>query len=235
MKKLSSLSAFFPAYNEEANVERMVAAFKVVLTQVTEDYEIIIVNDGSKDKTMEIADRMAQEDRRIRAVHHERNQGYGAAIRSGIKACTKEYLFFTDGDNQFDVSQLSLLLPFIPQYDAVIGFRLNRQDNFIRKANAWAWNQLVRLLFGLKVKDIDCAFKLLHRRVFEKIKLESSGAMISTEMLVKIIKKGYRLHEIGVLHSPRLAGKQTGANVRVILRAFKELFRFYEKMREEME
>lgn len=213
----------------------MCSSLRTVLSQIANDYEIIVVNDGSKDKTMEIADRMAQEDRRIRVVHHERNLGYGAAIRSGIEACKKEYLFFTDGDNQFDVSQLSLLLPFIPQYDAVIGFRLNRQDNFIRKANAWAWNQLVRLLFGLKVKDIDCAFKLLHRRVFEKIKLESSGAMISTEMLVKIIKKGYRLHEIGVLHSPRLAGKQTGANLRVILRAFKELFRFYKKMREEME
>lgn len=233
MSRLASLSAFFPAYNEEANVERMCTSLKAVLPQVAEDYEIIIVNDGSKDRTSEIADRLVKEDQKVRVVHHKINQGYGAAIRSGIEACMKEYLFFTDGDNQFDVSQLSLMVPLVSQYDGVIGYRLNRQDNWTRKLNAWAWNRLVRLMFGLKVKDIDCAFKLFHRKVFEKIQFESSGAMISTEMLVKIIKKGYQLHEIGVLHSPRLAGKQTGANLRVILRAFKELFYFYRKLKEE--
>jgi hypothetical protein len=152
-----------------------------------------------------------------------------------VQACKKEYIFFTDGDNQFDVSQLSQFVPFISRYGAVIGFRLNRQDSWIRKVNAWAWNRLVRLMFGLKVRDIDCAFKLFHRRVFENIQLESSGATISTEMLVIIVKNGFSLREVGVLHSQRLAGKQTGANLRVILRAFKELFRFYKKMKEEME
>jgi glycosyltransferase involved in cell wall biosynthesis len=159
--------------------------------------------------------------------------GYGAAVRSGISACKKEYVFFTDGDNQFDVSQLSLFVPLISQYDGVIGFRLNRQDSFVRKTNAWAWNRLVQWMFGLRAKDIDCAFKLFHRKVFERVQLESSGAMISTEMLVKMKKNKYRLHEIGVLHSPRLAGKQTGANLRVIFKAFNELYRFYLKMREE--
>jgi len=231
---IRSLSAFFPAYNEEENVERMCNALRIVLPNVAEDFEIIVVNDGSSDKTGEIADRLAAEDGKVRVVHHERNLGYGVAIRSGINACKKEYLFFTDGDNQFDVSQLSLFVPYVFKYDGIIGFRLNRQDNFVRKANAWAWNRLVQGMFGLKAKDIDCAFKLFHRKVFEQVQLESSGAMISTEMLVKIKKKRYRLHEIGVLHSPRLAGKQTGANLRVILRAFKELYRFYLKMRKEM-
>ena len=230
MENLKSLSVFFPAYNEEGNVERMVQNFNAVLPQVAGDYEIIIVNDGSKDRTGEIADRLAKEDVRVRAVHHEKNQGYGAAVQSGIKACTREYLFFTDGDGQFDVSQLSTLVPLITGYDGVIGFRLNRQDPWIRKLNAWAWNRLVRLMFGLKVKDIDCAFKLFRRKVFEEIELESSGAMISTEMLVKIKDKGYRLQEVGVRHSPRLAGKQTGANLGVVLRAFKELLRFYKKV-----
>jgi glycosyltransferase involved in cell wall biosynthesis len=232
LDKLKSISAFFPAYNEEANVDRMIDAFRSVLPQVAEDYEIIIVNDGSKDRTREIADRLVREDQKVRAVHHETNQGYGAAVRSGIKACIKEYLFFTDGDGQFDVSQLSNLVPLLSGYDGVIGFRLNRQDPWVRKLNAWAWNRLVRLMFGLKVKDIDCAFKLFHRRVFKDIELESSGAMISTEMLVKIKDKGFKLQEMGVLHSPRLAGKQTGANIRVILRAFKELFRFYGRLKE---
>lgn len=232
MEKLKNLSVFFPAYNEEANVERVVLNFNAILPQVADNYEIIIVNDGSKDRTREIADRLVKEDQKVRAVHHDKNQGYGAAVRSGINACTKEYLFFTDGDGQFDVSQLSDLVPLLSGYDGVIGFRLNRQDPWIRKLNAWAWNRLVRLMFGLKVRDIDCAFKLFHRRVFKDIELESSGAMISTEMLVKIKDKGHRLQEVGVLHSPRLAGKQTGANLRVVLKAFKELFRFYGKMRE---
>ena len=233
MTRVGGISAFFPAYNEEGNVERMVDALKAVLPHFADDFEIIVVNDGSNDRTGEIADRLMKEDPKVRAVHHERNQGYGAAIRSGINACKKEYLFFTDGDGQFDISQLSLLIPLISEYDGVIGFRLNRQDPWIRKLNAWAWNRLVTMMFDLKVKDIDCAFKLFHRKVFEQIQLESSGAMISTEMLVKIARGGYRIHEVGVLHSPRLAGRQTGANLRVILRAFKELFCFCRKMREE--
>lgn len=232
MFRLQGLSAFFPAYNEEGNVEKMCSSLKTILPQVAEDYEIIIVNDGSKDRTKEIADRLAQGDDRIWAVHHEKNLGYGAAIRSGIKACRKEYLFFTDGDSQFDVSQLSQFAPLISNHDGVIGFRLNRRDPWVRRLNAWAWNQLVRLLFGLKVKDIDCAFKLFGRKVFEGMELESSGAMISTEMLVKIKKRGFDLIETSVLHSPRLTGRQTGANLRVILRAFKELFRFYRQFKE---
>lgn len=232
MFRLKGLSAFFPAYNEEGNVEKMCSSLKAVLPEVAEDYEIIIVNDGSRDKTKEIADRLAREEESIRAVHHDKNLGYGAAIRSGIKACRKEYLFFTDGDGQFDVSQLSQFLPLISNHDGVIGFRLNRRDPWIRKLNAWAWNQLVRLLFGLKVRDIDCAFKLFDRKVFEGMELESSGAMISTEILVKVQDRGFRLREAGVLHSPRLAGRQTGANPRVILRAFKELFRFYRQFKE---
>jgi glycosyltransferase involved in cell wall biosynthesis len=232
MFRFQGLSAFFPAYNEEGNVEKMCSSLKAILPQVAEDYEIIIMNDGSKDRTKEIADRLAQEDNRIRAVHHEKNLGYGAAIRSGIKACRKEYLFFTDGDSQFDVSQLSQFVPLISNHDGVIGYRLNRRDPWVRRLNAWAWNRLVRLLFGLKMRDIDCAFKLFDRKVFEGMELESSGAMISTEMLVKIKDRGFRLRETGVLHSPRLTGRQTGANPRVILRAFKELFRFYMKFRE---
>ncbi len=230
--RLKEISAFFPAYNEEENVEKMCASLKTILPQVAEDYEIIIVNDGSKDKTKEIADRLSKEDVRIHVVHHERNLGYGAAIRSGIQASRKEYIFFTDGDGQFDVSQLSGFIHLILNYDGVIGYRLNRRDPWVRKFNAWAWNRLVRFLFGLDVKDIDCAFKLFHRKVFDGMSLESSGAMISTEMLVKINEKGYKLLEKGVFHSPRLAGKQSGANPRVILRAFIELFRFYKKFKE---
>jgi len=232
MATLRGLSAFFPAYNEARNVEKMCSSLMTILPQVAEDFEIIIVNDGSKDRTKDIADRLAQEVEPIRTVHHEKNLGYGAAIQSGIKACRKEYLFFTDGDGQFDVSELSQFVPLISKYDGVIGYRLNRQDPLIRKVNAWAWGRLVRLLFGLKVRDIDCAFKVFHRKVFEGMELESSGSMISAEMLIKIKERGFSFLEIGVLHSPRSSGRQTGANPRVILRAFKELFRFYIKFKE---
>lgn len=233
VNRLTSLSAFFPAYNEEENVERMCDSLKVTLAQVADDYEIIIVNDGSKDKTGKIADRLVKDDPRVRVVHHKKNLGYGAAVRSGINACQKEYLFLTDGDNQFDVSQLALVIPFVTQYNVVIGYRLNRQDHWMRKLNAWAWNRIVRLMLGLKVKDIDCAFKLFYRKVFEGLQLDSSGAMISTEILVKIARRGYHFHEVGILHSPRLAGKQTGANLRVVLRALKELFHFYKKIQKD--
>jgi len=231
--KLVGLSAFFPAYNEEGNILSMCSSLTNALPQIADDYEIIVVNDGSKDRTGEFANRLAQNDNRIRVIHHEDNFGYGAAIRSGLCASRMEYIFFTDGDNQFDVSQLSPFVSDIYGFDGVIGFRTNRQDPWVRKLNAWAWNQLVRLLFGLRVKDIDCAFKLFHRRVFKGLQLESSGAMISTEMLVKIKAEGFKLLERGVIHSPRVAGKQTGANLQVILRAFKELFRFYNKFKGE--
>lgn len=231
MVKLQGLSVFLPAYNEEGNVERLCTCLRAILPQVAWDFEIIIVNDGSRDRTREIAERIAQEDDHIRTVHHERNMGYGAAVQSGIRACQKEYLFFTDGDGQFDVSQLPQFVPFCLHYEGVIGYRVNRQDSWVRKLNGWAWNVLVRALFGLKVKDIDCAFKLFHRKVFDGMQLESSGAMISTEMMVKIRARGFRVHEAGVNHLPRLAGKQTGSNPRVILRAFRELFLFYKKMR----
>jgi len=232
MKKLEGLSAFFPAFNEEGNIGKMVDSFGTVLPEVADDFEIIIVNDGSTDKTGEIADRLLKEDPKVRVVHHEQNLGYGTAIRSGLCTSRMEYIFFTDGDSQFDVSQLSSFVSAIYGFDGVIGFRVNRQDPWVRKLNAWAWNRLVRLLFGLRVRDIDCAFKLFRRGVFEDLQLESAGAMISTEMLVKIKNAGFRLREMGVLHSPRMAGKQTGANFQVILRAFKELFRFYGNFKE---
>lgn len=231
MTQLPSLSVFFPAFNEEANVEGMVSNFKNILPQIAKDYEIIIVNDGSRDRTREIAESLVEQNQKVRAVHHEKNLGYGAAIRSGITACRKDFIFFTDGDNQFNLGQLSTFTPLIMGCDCVIGFRINRQDSRIRKMNAWAWNRLVSFLFGLRVKDIDCAFKLFRRQVFDGLPLESSGALISTEMLIKIQERGYRFQEVGVLHSPRLVGKQTGAHPRVILKAFKELFHLYGKLK----
>ena len=158
-------------------------------------------------------------------MHHPTNLGYGAALQSGFKAATKELVFYTDGDGQFDINELPPLLPLIKQYDIVSCYRLNRQDNLIRKLNGWAWTKLVCFLFNMKARDIDCAFKLYKREIFDNIRMSSRGALISAEILARAVRKGYTIAQRPVHHYPRTAGVQTGAKLRVILRAFRELFK----------
>jgi glycosyltransferase involved in cell wall biosynthesis len=158
-------------------------------------------------------------------VHHPTNLGYGAALQSGFKAATKKLVFYTDGDGQFDISEMPLLLPLTERYDIVSCYRLNRQENFIRRFNGWAWTKLVCFLFDIKIRDIDCAFKLYKREIFDNIQMSSLGALISAEVLARAARKGYSITQKGVHHYPRTAGAQTGANLKVILRAFKELFK----------
>jgi glycosyltransferase involved in cell wall biosynthesis len=164
-------------------------------------------------------------------VHHRTNLGYGAALQSGFKAATKELVFYTDGDGQFDINEMPPLLRLMEQYDIVSCYRLNRQDNLIRKINGWCWTKLVCLLFGMKIRDIDCAFKLYKREIFDNIKVVSTGALIDAEILARAVRKGYRVTQQGIHHYPRTAGAQTGANFRVILRAFKELLRLRSQIR----
>jgi glycosyltransferase involved in cell wall biosynthesis len=231
LKNQKSISVFFPCYNEQDNIERLTEQALDVLQKLGLDFEIIIVNDGSSDNTAAVAEKIARRNNKVRLVNHERNSGYGAALQSGFKAATKELVFFTDGDGQFDLGELPPLLPLMEQYDIVCCYRLNRQDNLVRKINGWCWTRLVCLLFGLNVRDVDCAFKLFKRDIFDNIRLSSAGALISTEILARAAGKGYRITEKGVHHYPRKAGKQTGANIRVILRAFKELFLLRKKIR----
>lgn len=226
-----SISVFFPCYNEQENVSRTVNRAVEVLSQTGADFEIIVVDDGSSDSTGRVADQTAERHNNVRVVHHPTNLGYGAALQSGFKAAAKELVFYTDGDGQFDIGELPALLPLMKQYDVVSCYRVNRRDNILRKINGWAWTKLVGLLFGLKIKDIDCAFKLYKREIFDKINLVSTGALIDTEVLARAVRLGYRITQRGVHHYPRTAGRQTGANVRVILRAFKELFRLYRQIR----
>ncbi len=225
MNRLPSLSAFFPAYNEEQNVGAMVARLTEVLPRFTDDHEIIVVNDGSADGTGRVADGLAAADPRVRVVHHPVNRGYGGALKSGFAASRKEYVFFTDGDGQFDVAEIERLLPFVPEHDVVVGYRLERAEGGLRKLNAEMWNRLVRLLFHVPVRDVDCAFKLFKRRVFDRVHLEAEGALISTEMLARSVRAGFRVTEVGVHHFERRHGKPTGANPLVIARAFYELFK----------
>jgi len=226
-----SVSVFFPCYNEQGNVGRTVENALRVLEKLDADFEIIIVDDGSSDETARIADGIAGRDRRVKVVHHPRNLGYGAALRSGFSAATKELVFYTDGDGQFDMNEMPPLLPLMQQWDIVSCYRLNRRDSVIRKINAWAWTKLVCILFGLKIHDVDCAFKLYRREIFDRIKLSSTGALIDAEILARAAGKGYRITQKGVHHYPRTSGVQTGAKPRVILRAFRELFKLHRQIR----
>jgi glycosyltransferase involved in cell wall biosynthesis len=226
-----SISVFFPCYNEQDNVGRTTQRAVEVLEGLGADFEILIVDDGSADQTSVRADAIAVGDSRVRVVHHPQNMGYGAALQSGIRAAKKEFIFFTDGDGQFDIGEIKLLLPLIKQNDLVCGYRLDRKDPFMRKLNGWMWTQLVNLLFGMRIRDIDCAFKLFRAEIFDGMKMSSSGALISAEILARATRRGFRVAEVGVHHYPRTAGKQTGAKLTVIIRAFRELFKLYNRIR----
>jgi glycosyltransferase involved in cell wall biosynthesis len=230
---VESLSIFLPCYNEDENVERTVRASVAALKEVTEDFEVIVVNDGSADRTGAIADRLAAENSHVRVCHHEQNRGYGGALRTGFLAATKRWVGFMDADGQFDIREIKQFLPLTDTADIVNGYRIHRRDPFFRAVNAFLFNRLVRLLFGLKVTDLNCAFKLYHRKVVDAVTphLESNGAFINAEMLIRAQKAGFSIVEVGVHHYPRVAGTQTGAKLRVILRAFKELFGLYRKLR----
>ena len=228
-----SISVFFPCYNEQDNVAQTVNRALAVLEKLGADFEVIIVNDGSSDSTGRIADEIAGQNSRVKVVHHPTNLGYGAALQSGFKTAAKKLVFYTDGDGQFDINEMPPLLPLMMQYDIVSCYRLNRQDNLIRKINGWCWTKLVCLLFGMKIRDVDCAFKLYKREIFDNIELTSTGALIDTEVLARAIRRGYTITQKGVHHYPREAGKQTGANPAVILRAFKELFKLHRRIKSE--
>ena len=219
-----SISVFFPCFNEQDNIEKLVKKTLSVLENVSSDFEILIVNDGSSDDTGARADALAKAHSQVRAIHHETNLGYGAALQSGFREAQKDLIFYTDGDGQFDISELPGLLDLIPDCDIVSCYRLNRQDPLNRKINGWCWTRLVCLVFGLHMRDIDCAFKLYRREVFDNMPLRSTGALIDTEVMARAIRKGCRIKQKGVQHYPRTAGEQTGANLRVVLRAFVELF-----------
>ena len=228
-----SLTIFFPCYNEEANLERVTLAALDVAAEVADDYEVIIVNDGSRDRTAEIADRLASEHEAVRAVHNNPNLGYGGALQRGFREAAKDWVFYTDGDGQFDFKELPRLLPLLETHDIVSCYRLDRKDPLLRKLNAWCWGRLVNLLFGFGLRDVDCAFKIFPRALFDEITMKSTGALIDTEILAKAHFLGYRIAQLGVHHYPRTAGEQTGANMGVIARAFKELFKLRGEIRRE--
>ncbi len=230
-RRLPGLSVFLPCHNEEENVTRVVDNFRSQLDRFALQHEIIIVNDGSRDRTGQLADALAASVPGIKVVHHPVNRGYGGAVISGIRAATLPYVLLCDGDGQFDAGELDHLVPMVPQYDVVVGRRVRRADRLIRRLNGKAWTALVRMLFKIRITDIDCGFKLFKREFIRDLDLRARGAMISTELMVKVAARGARIAEVEVGHLPRLAGEQSGASPKVIIRAFMELFRLYGDLR----
>jgi len=226
--RVARLSYFFPAHNEEANLEGLVEEALATLPSIAETFEIIAVNDGSKDRTREIADRLAAAHPDVvRVVHHDVNRGYGGALRSGFEASRYELLAFTDGDRQFRVADLGRLTARLAQGDhpdVVVGHRIKRADPIIRIVYARTYKLANRIFFGLRVRDVDCACKLFRRPALEGIRVESGGAFFSAELLVKILKANRTIVEVGVPHYARTAGSPTGAKPSVIWRAVKDFW-----------
>ena len=225
-----SISVFFPCFNEQDNITRVVMAALAVLESIQADYEVIVVNDGSRDQTAQRINQLAEDHDCVRVIHHSTNLGYGAALQSGFKAACKELVFYTDGDGQFDISEMPPLLEIIRTCDIVSCYRLDRQDSFMRKLNGWCWTKLVSGVFGLRMRDIDCAFKLYRRVIFDDMTLCSTGALIDTEILARAQRKGCRIEQKGVHHFARRSGDPSGANWRVVIRAFKELFQLRQRI-----
>jgi len=236
MKKIiDEISFFLPAYNLEAQIQKTVeTAFKVV-SKIAKKYEIIVINDGSKDKTGRVLERICSRNKKIKVITHNVNKGYGAALYSGFYNSKYNWIAFTDGDGQFDISELPKLIEIQKKTkaDLVVGYYLKRAVSTSRKLNTWLWQMVVKILFGLKVRDIDCGFKLVSKKVIRTIpKLESErGAFISSELLIKANKYDFKIVETGVHHFPRLEGKGTGADVNVIIQSFVDLFKLWGKIR----
>jgi len=233
MAKVDSLSVFLPAYNEERNIGRTLLSVKNTLLKIADEWELTIINDGSKDKTREIVEDLINEDPRIKIINHDFNRGYGASLRSGFYSAGYPWIIFMDSDGQFDFSEI---MGFIEKQnetgaDLVIGYYKERKVSFFKKITSKIWELLVFVLFGLKVKDIDCGFKLISKKVIEKIpRLESErGAFISSELLIKARKAGFKIVEIPVTHFP--AGRVgTGRKLNVIIQSFVDLIKLWKKL-----
>ena len=232
MKIVDRLSVFLPAYNEEKMLAKTIKTVDVILKKIAGDYEIIIVNDGSKDKTGEIADKLALENKKIKVIHHSPNRGYGAALKSGMYNARFPWIVLVDADGQFDFTEVEKLFKKQKETkaDIVVGYYLKRAVRLYRiLGSKLAWELPIFILTGLKVKDIDCGFKLIKKTVIDEIPhLEAErGPFITTEFLIKAKRAGFKIAEVGVHHYPdETVGGSTGASLKVIISAYKDLFRF---------
>lgn len=228
---LPSLSIFFPAYNDGGTIASMVLTAEIAARSITDDFEIIVVDDGSQDHTALVLAEMQKQVTCLRVIHHPHNRGYGAALCSGFSAATKDWIFYTDGDAQYDPSEIPLLAEAIRAgVDVVNGYKISRNDPFIRILLGSIYNFGVKLAFGLRLKDVDCDFRLMRRTIFNVIELESISGSICVEMIKKIQDGGFRFAEVPVSHYNRMYGKSQFFNWRRLLRTARQLLVLWWKL-----
>jgi dolichol-phosphate mannosyltransferase len=225
-----SLSIVLPAYNEQANIGRAVEQAIATASRLVGKFEVIVVDDGSKDGTGAVVEELVRRHRpHVRLITHKPNLGYGAALRSGFRHARCELVFFTDSDNQFDISELEYFLPLMSDYEMVTGFRVYRYDTVVRSMMSWIYNRLVGVMFRLRVRDVDCAFKLMRREVVEQVTIQCDNFFVNTELLAKARKWNFRIAEKGVRHYPRTAG-ETSVQPSDIPRTLATIFRMWRRV-----
>jgi len=226
-----SISVFFPAYNDGGTIASMVLSALLTLRELTDDYEVIVVNDGSADYTPEILNELARVYDRVRIIHHEKNRGYGGALRSGFANATKELVFYTDGDAQYDARELKLLYPALVEgVDMVNGYKISRSDPWYRTVIGRTYHWVAKVAFGLRLRDVDCDFRLMRRAIFDKVHLESNSGVICVEMMKKIQDAGFKIAEVPVHHYHRAYGRSQFFNFSRTFRVGLDLMRLWVKL-----
>jgi glycosyltransferase involved in cell wall biosynthesis len=226
--KPAGLSVFFPAYNDSGTIASMVIRAVQAAAELTPDFEVIVVNDGSADATPAILDELARTYPHVRVVHHAKNRGYGGALQTGFRSATKELIFYTDGDAQYDPAELSALWArMTPDTDLVNGYKISRSDPLHRIIIGRLYHYIVSVMFGLTVRDVDCDFRLMRRTIFERINLEKTSGVICLEMMKKVEDAGFRIVEVPVHHFHRAFGKSQFFNVRRIAKTGVDVLRLW--------
>ncbi len=227
-----SISAFFPAYNDAGTITSMVITVLLTLRELTDDYEVIVVNDGSRDHTPDVLDELMRVyPNEVRIVHHPQNRGYGGALRTGFASATKEWVFYTDGDAQYDPRELQRLAERVtPEVDLINGWKIERNDPVHRIVIGKIYQYIIKLSFGLKLKDVDCDFRLMRRKIFDQVELTSDSGVICVEMMKKIQDAGFRLAETPVHHFHRAYGKSQFFNFRRLLRVARDLSKLWVRL-----
>lgn len=230
MKK-PTISFFCPAYKDENSLKILIPKAVSILEKLSSKFEILIVEDGSPDKTAQIADMLALKFKPfVKVVHHKKNKGYGAALRAGFKKVKPyDFIFYTDGDSQYNVGEIKKFIPYINDYDAVIGYRKERKLSFLRRVQTIVFNFIVNILFDIKINDINCSMKIVRSRALKSINLVSDSAFIDAELLIKLNRRGFRVKQIPVTHYDRIFGKGSGGNISVIIKTILEMVFFYGK------
>jgi len=225
-----TISAFFPAYNDDVTIQSMVLEVDYILRGICDDYEIIVVNDGSRDKTRELLDNLSKRVDRLRVIHHEKNQGYGGCLRRGFKEAKKEWIFYTDGDGQYDINEILLLVEHTEKADFITGYKIARSDSLLRIVIGKIYHWMNKGIFRIKVKDVDCDFRLMRRSLFDKVEFKTESGFFPVEMVKRIQDTGCRIFEVPVHHYYRKAAGSQFFSIGNIMKVVKAMKSFYEEL-----